>query len=176
MPDEEQDDLDPNDDADAVGDDAVEDDAEDDDGPRQRLEGLLRETLRSAIQKGIETGVGTISKADRAVRGVTGLELPKEVVGYLFSQVDDTKNALVRGVAREVRDFLEATDIAQEFQKALTTLSFEIKTEIRFIPNDSGGVKPSVKSRAVPRRKKRRGKKAEEAEAEASAGPDTQES
>jgi hypothetical protein len=76
-------------------------------------------------------------------------------VSYLFSQVDDTKSAVVRGVAREFREFLEATDLAAEMQKALTSLSFEIKTEVRFIPNDAGGVKPDVKARVIPKRKKR---------------------
>ena len=117
-------------------------------------EGVLREAFRKAVEKGVEAGVGTLSKADSALRGVTqDGKLPKEVIGYVFSQVDETKNALVRGVANEVRDFLEATDIAQEFYRALTTLSFEVKTEIRFIPNDSGGVRPQVKAAAVQKRK-----------------------
>ncbi len=124
---------------------------------RRRLERVLRETLRRAIEKGVEAGVGTLSKADRAVRGVVDdVPLPKELVGFFFSQVDETKNALVRTVAGEVRDFLEATDIAGELQRALTSLSFEIKTEVRFIPNDAGGVKPQVKARAMPRVRRRR--------------------
>jgi hypothetical protein len=55
-------------------------------------------------------------------------------------------------VAREVREFLQATDLASEMRKALTSLSFQINTEIRFVPNDSGGVKPEVKSKVTPRR------------------------
>lgn len=124
---------------------------------RRRLERVLRETLRRAIEKGVEAGVGTLTKADRAMRGVVDdVPLPKELVGFFFAQVDDTKNALVRTVAGEVRDFLEATDVAGELQRALTSLSFEIKTEVRFIPNDSGGVKPQVKARAIPRVRRRR--------------------
>ena len=84
------------------------------------------------------------------------VKLPKELVGYVFSQVDETKNALVRVVAGEVRDFLQATDLATELQKALTSLSFEIKTEIRFIPNDAGGVTPDVKAEVDAKRPKRR--------------------
>lgn len=123
----------------------------DDDPRRRRLEKLLRETIR----RGLEKGVGTFAKTDSALRDLVGdVKLPREVVGYVFSQVDETKNALVRVVAREVREFLEATDVAHELQKALTSLSFEIKTEIRFIPNDAGtGVKPDVKAKVVPKRK-----------------------
>ena len=138
---------------------AGSDDKKDD--QRQRLEGLLGNAIRRAVEKGVEAGMGTfniadkaVSKADKAVRNVVDdVKLPKEVVGYVFSQVDETKNVLVRAVAREVHDFLEATDIASEMQRALTSLSFEIKTEIRFIPNDAGGVRPRVKARVKPKRK-----------------------
>jgi hypothetical protein len=122
-------------------------------GERERRwsEGVLRETLRKAVEKGIEAGVGTIRSADSALRGVTqDGKLPKELIGYVFASVDETKNALVRGVAKEVRDFLDATDIAGEFYRALTS-------EIRFIPNDKGGIRPQVKARATQKRKPRGG-------------------
>lgn len=121
-------------------------------GRRRRLERLLPGVIKRAIEKGIETGIGSITQANDSIRSVVGkTELPKEVAGYVFSQVDDTKNAVVRVVAREVRDFLEAADLAQELQKVLTTLSFEIRTEIRFVPNDAGGITPDVKARVGPR-------------------------
>ncbi|MBI3906201.1 MAG: hypothetical protein HY309_12070 [Pseudomonas fluorescens] len=48
-----------------------------------------------------------------------------------------------------MRDFLNGLNLHQELAKLLTTLSFEIKTEIRFIPNDEAvgglGVKPDIK-------------------------------
>ena len=129
-------------------------------GERERRwsEGVLRDTLRKAVEKGIEAGVGTLRSADSALRGVTqDGKLPKELIGYVFATVDEKKNATVRVVAKEVRDFLEATDIAGEFYKALTSLSFEVKTEVRFIPNDSGGVRPQVRARAVKKRRRRGG-------------------
>ena len=129
-------------------------------GERERRwsEGVLRDTLRKAVEKGIEAGVGTLRSADSALRGVTqDGKLPKELIGYVFATVDETKNATVRVVAKEVREFLEATDIAGEFYKALTSLSFEVKTEVRFIPNDSGGVRPQVRARAVKKRRRRGG-------------------
>jgi hypothetical protein len=129
-------------------------------GERERRwsEGVLRDTLKKAVEKGIEAGIGTLRSADSALRGVTlDGKLPKEFIGYVFATIDETKNATVRVVAKEVRDFLEATDIAGEFYKALTSLSFEVKTEVRFIPNDAGGVRPQVRSRAVQRRKRRKG-------------------
>jgi hypothetical protein len=152
------------DDYDEMGDEEFEERAPE--RARRWSEGAFGEAFRKALEKGIEAGVVTLSTANEALRGVTqdGGKIPKELFSYVFSQIDETKNALVRGVAGEVRDFLEATDIAGEFYRALTSLSFEIKTEIRFIPNDAGGVRPQVKARAVPKRT-RRGRRQAEAEA-----------
>jgi len=118
---------------------------------RGRLERMLPELIRRGLEKGLEAGLGTLqtlSKTEESVRGaVTDGKLPREVAGYVFAAIEDTKNGMLRVVAREVREFLEATDLATEMQKALTTLSFEIKTEIRFVPNEAGtGVRPEVKA------------------------------
>ena len=122
---------------------------------RRRIEGLLGEAFRRAVERGVEAGVGTLKMADKLRDAVDDVPLPKEMAGYFFAQMDETKNALVRVVAREVREFLDATDVATELQRALTSLSFEIKTEVRFIPNDAGGVRPSVKAKASPKVKRR---------------------
>lgn len=130
---------------------------------RRRLERMLPDLLKRAIEKGLESGIGTLSNSGEAIRDMLGdnvKQVPKELVGYVFSQVDETKNAMVRVVAREVRDFLSATDLAHELQKALTSLSFEIRTEIRFIPNEAGGVKPDVKAEVEPRRARKKKSKA----------------
>lgn len=123
-----------------------------DESADHRTEGMLRDAIRRAVEKGVEAGIGTLNRTDKVIKGVVGGDLAKEIVGYTFNQVDETKNMLVRVVAREVRDFLDATDIATEIRQALTTLSFEIKTEIRFIPNDAGGVRPDVKAQVRPKR------------------------
>jgi hypothetical protein len=119
------------------------------------LKRILPEVVKRGLERGIEAGLATLNVTDRAVRGVIGdANLPREVAGYLFAQIDESKNAVVRAVAKELRDFLEATDLSYELQKALTALSVEIKTEIRFVPNErAAGIKPNVKvtARAVKR-------------------------
>lgn len=119
---------------------------------RRRLERILPQVLKRAIEKGLESSFETLTNPGEKLRGVLddGGKLPKELAGYIFAQVDETKNLMVRVAAHEIRDFLEATDLSKELQKALTALSFEIRTEIRFIPNDSGGVKPVVKAEVDP--------------------------
>ena len=69
----------------------------------------------------------------------------------------DLHDVVVGAVAGEVRSFLDSTDLATELQRALTALSFEVKMEIRFVPNKAGELEPKVKARAVPRARRREG-------------------
>ncbi|MEZ4254382.1 MAG: hypothetical protein R3A78_01505 [Polyangiales bacterium] len=122
---------------------------------RKKLEHVVRDTLRRGLERGLEAGLGTLTKTDGAIRDLVGdAKVPRELAGYVFSQIDESKNMIVRVVAKEVRDFLQATDISGELQRALTSLSFEIRTEVRFIPNEAGGFKPDVKAKVAPKRSK----------------------
>jgi hypothetical protein len=121
-----------------------------DEEPRRRL---VERLLPELIKRALEAGLGTLSKTDETLRGIVGeMKLPKEIAGYIFEQIDETKNGMLRIVAKEMRDFLEHTELAEEMRKVLTSLSFEIKTEIRFIPNDSAVVRPEVKATVTTRR------------------------
>ncbi|MBN2528492.1 MAG: hypothetical protein JXR76_19040 [Deltaproteobacteria bacterium] len=78
------------------------------------------------------------SIAGRVKAVVSDLKMPKEALNYIFKQVDETKHAAVKIIAREVRELLEKTDLAEEATKVLTSVSFEITTNIRFVPNPDG--------------------------------------
>lgn len=117
------------------------------DREQTRLERIIPEIIKRLLEAGYEK----LAEGPENVRNlVSELMLPKEA---LFSQLDESKNGLYRAVAREVRDFLEQTNFAEELAKALTTLSFEIRTEVRFIPNDSRmRASPEVKTKVQVRR------------------------
>jgi hypothetical protein len=114
-------------------------------GERKRLfERVVPEVLKGMVERAVERGVGRIAEGPENLRHLVGdLKLPKEVLHYLYTQIDETKNGLYRAVAKEIRDVLEHTQFAEEMTKVLTKLSFEIKTEIRFIPNDASKDKPA---------------------------------
>jgi hypothetical protein len=141
---------------------------------KNRFEALLPGMIRRGIERGIEAGLTTFEKSLETGRETTGAvreafsevkaprdvanavgkaiseaKLPRELASAVFNQIDDTKNDVLRIIAREFREFLEATDLATELKAALTSLSFEVKTEIRFIPNEAGeGVKADVRARS----------------------------
>jgi hypothetical protein len=115
---------------------------------RRLFERVMPEILKRAVERAVESGASRLAEGPENLRNfVQEMKLPKEVLHYLYTQIDDTKNGLYRVVAKEIRDVLEQTQFADELTKVLTKLSFEIKTEIRFIPNDEAiaGVKPDVK-------------------------------
>jgi hypothetical protein len=122
------------------------------DQDRRRLERLLPELIKRVL----EVGYGKLSEGPENVRQfVSELKLPKEVLALLLAQLDETKNGLYRAVAKELRDFLDNTNLAEELAKVLTTLSFEIKTEVRFVPNQSRtgvSAKPDVRSKVSVKR------------------------
>lgn len=102
---------------------------------------LVKRLLEGAVERGVERLVDTPEN----VRNFVGdLKLPKEVLHYLYTQIDETKNGLYRVVAKEIRDVLEHTQFAEELTKVLTKLSFEIKTEIRFVPSSAAKTEPSA--------------------------------
>jgi len=103
---------------------------------RKRLEGVIPELLKRAI----EIGVDRAQDAPESLKHFVGeMKLPKEIVSYILQQVDETKNGLFRVVASEIRDFLEHTNLSGEMKKMLTTVQFEINTTVRFSPNDAPG-------------------------------------
>jgi hypothetical protein len=94
---------------------------------------------------------GREGREGRERRGA--FELPKEVIQYFLGALDGMQESILRIIGNELRKFLEHVDIGGELQKILTSTSFEIKTEIRFIPNDQA-VSPSVKARMRVKRQK----------------------
>jgi len=124
---------------------------------RRRLEALIPDLVRKAAAAGLGAALAT----EEGIRKLASdLPLPKEVASYLLNTADVTKDKIVEIIAREVREFLENVNLNEILVKTLTQLSFEIKTEIRFIPNNEavGGVKPDIKRKvAVKTRPKTNG-------------------
>jgi hypothetical protein len=132
----------------------IEDDRESDEkekverSVRQRLEGLVPDLVKRTLA----AGIGAVFTTEEGIRKLTQeFSLPKDVAAYLISGAQSTKDELFKVVAREVSKFLEGLNVTNEIAKILTTLSLEIKTEIRFIPNDEalGGVKPDIKKQVA---------------------------
>ncbi len=115
---------------------------------------VVAEVLRKAASKGGEVYDST---EDSLRKLVSELPLPKEVAERILERADDYRGELFRVVQEEVHDWLEKVDLGHEIQKILTSLSFEITTEIRFIPNEKGvPAKPDIKAGVRVKRNRKR--------------------
>ena len=110
---------------------------------RQRLEHLVPEL----VKKTFAAGMGAVYSTEEGIRRLARENLP-EVAGYIASSADGAKDKVFEVIARETREFLSNLNLTEEIAKILTTLSFEIKTEVRFIPNSERftGAEPEVKA------------------------------
>jgi hypothetical protein len=128
-------------------DDAAKPDDRDDALPetiRRRLEHLVPEL----VKKTFAAGLGAVFQTEEGIRRIAREVSLPDVAGYLAHSADGAKDKVFEVIARETRDFLSNLNLTEEIAKILTTLSFEIKTEIRFIPNSERltGAEPDVKA------------------------------
>ncbi len=110
---------------------------------RQRLEHLVPEL----VKKTFAAGMGAVFSTEEGIRKLARESLP-ELAGTVGGMADGAKDKVFEVIARETREFLSNLNVSEEIAKILTTLSFEIKTEIRFIPNSERftGSEPDVKA------------------------------
>jgi hypothetical protein len=113
---------------------------------RERAWHRLERVLPELVRRAVELGYDKLSDGPENVKNfVSELRLPKELLQVVISQIEETKNGITRAVAREFRDFLDRSDVTEAFARALTKLSLEIRTEVRFVPQ-GGGTKPEIRS------------------------------
>ncbi|MBL8621897.1 MAG: hypothetical protein JNK64_11355 [Myxococcales bacterium] len=120
---------------------------------RQRLETLVPDLVRRTVN----AGMGAVFQTEDSLRRLSReLNVPN-VAGYLGEAAEGTKEKVLEVVAREVREFLSHVNLSDEIAKMLTTLSLEVKTEVRFIPNSERytGVEPDVKAAVRVKRAER---------------------
>jgi hypothetical protein len=136
---------------------AAADEAKDKDAEERSVRARLEQFLPDVVKRTFYAGLGAVFTTEEGIRKIASdFHLPKDVANFLIQQAANSKDELFRIVAKELRAFLETINLNAELQKLLTSLSFEIKTEVRFIPNDEavGGVKPDVKRQMSVKRVK----------------------
>lgn len=126
------------------------------DGREEVDDGRPSRRVSDTVKKALAQGFRSVMSGEEKIRGIVSDAMPKELVTYIKGAVDSGRDELVRIVGNQTRKFLEGIDVGGEVSKILTALSFEIRTEIRFIPNDQK-VKPDVKMTIKPKRASRSG-------------------
>lgn len=71
-------------------------------------------------------------------------ELVRRAVSAGMGAGRTAKEEITRAAAAEIRGWLDKLDLEKELAKALTALTVEVKTEIRFKSNPDGKIVPEV--------------------------------
>ncbi|HEX8703022.1 MAG TPA: hypothetical protein VF815_29565 [Myxococcaceae bacterium] len=127
-------------------------------GEREGRAGFVPEFVR----KMAVAGLGAIFMTEEGIRNLAGqLKLPKEVLGFILSQAERTKDEVGRVLADELRRFLQSEKLREEFVKLMSGMTLDVRAQIRLVPADEG---------AKPEERKKEG----EPESKASPNPPTQ--
>lgn len=139
-------------------DDLPDDPFLDDSPEREGRAGLVPEFVRKVAV----AGLGALFMTEEGIRSLAGqLKLPKEVLGFILTQAEKTKDDLGRVVSEELRRFLQSERLREELIKLVAGTTVEIKAQIRLIPADEkgSGEKTQVEINELRARRGKRAKK-----------------
>ncbi len=121
--------------------------------------GFLPDIVRRAVERSVNVVLQGDDERKKLVAALFPKELVNTVVQTALTAVDGTKREAVEMVGREMQQFLQQLNLADEIRKVLTSVSFEIRTEVRFVPNEDGTLRTEVKGAATPKIKRAPAKK-----------------
>jgi hypothetical protein len=89
------------------------------------------------VRKVAVAGLGAIFMTEEGIRNLAGqLKLPKEMLGFVLSQAEKTKDEVGRVLAEEVRRFLQSEKLREEFVKLMSGMTLDVRAQIRLVPAD----------------------------------------
>jgi len=129
----------------------------------ESIRSRLQEYIPDVVKRTLLAGLGAAFTTEEALRRFAQeSHLPKEVAGYFVTQAQATKKEIFRIVAGELRAWLERLDLQQLLLKLLTSVTFEITTQVRLVPSGENLVATEIKPRVRVRRRRMPDEEADE--------------
>jgi hypothetical protein len=117
----------------------------------------IDQTLRRRVTDAVAEGVGALFMSEELVKRVMDeLRLPRELLTSVVAHTAQARRGVSEIVRNEVRKFLESAMFSEQLQKLLTSMVFEVRTEIRLVPAKDGTLAPRRRSSVKVRRAKKR--------------------
>ncbi|MBN1203616.1 MAG: hypothetical protein JXB05_01660 [Myxococcaceae bacterium] len=111
--------------------DPLDDDARPQQPEREGRASFVPEFMRKVAV----AGLGAIFMTEEGIRNLAGqLKLPKEVLGFILSQAEKTKDEVGRVLAEELRRFLQSEKLREEFVKLMSGMTLDVRAQIRLVP------------------------------------------
>jgi uncharacterized membrane-anchored protein YjiN (DUF445 family) len=112
--------------------------------------------LRRRVTETVADGVGALFMSEELVKRVLDeLRLPRELLNTVVAHTAQARRGVSEVVRNEVRRFLESAMFSEQLQKLLTSMVFEVRTEIRLVPAKDGSLAPKRRSSVKVRRAKK---------------------
>ena len=93
--------------------------------------------MPEVVRRAVGSSLGMLLASEEGIRKLaTEFSLPKDVANYLVSQAQGSRDEIWRVLANELRRILENFNLDEEIQRLLRSFRLEIKSEIRFVPNE----------------------------------------
>ena len=102
--------------------------------------------ISDTIKRALSTGVRTFLKSEENIRNLAGDIWNSDKVEAVGTVITNFREEIVTVFGREFVTYLDRMNLTDEAVKVLTAISLELKTEIRFIPNEERLVTPEVKA------------------------------
>ena len=99
-------------------------------GERRGPEGALFDIARKAVAGSVRS----ILSSEDGIKALIGAVVPKEVGQAILRELATLRTETVRAVVAETTRFLERLDPAQEMQKVLSGLRFDVHVRIEISP------------------------------------------
>lgn len=113
--------------------DPLDDDYQEPQSGREGRAGFVPDFVRKVAV----AGLGAIFMTEEGIRNLAGqLKLPKEMLGFVLSQAEKTKDEVGRVLAEEVRRFLQSEKLREEFVKLMSGMTLDVRAQIRLVPAD----------------------------------------
>ncbi len=104
--------------------------------------GRRGDSISNLVKGAISTGVRSVLTTEEGIRGVVSDLFPKEMTGYVKTQIDGIKKDVYQAVLSEVVTFLHQLDLAAVVKTVLTDVRVKVNIEVEFEDKDK---KPAVK-------------------------------
>lgn len=88
------------------------------------------------VRKMAVTGLGALFMTEEGIRSLASqVKLPKEVLAFVVSQAEKTKEDVARVLTDELRKFFQSEKLRDEFLKLLAGMTIEVTAQVRLVPN-----------------------------------------
>lgn len=103
------------------------------------------------VRKVAVAGLGAIFMTEEGIRNLAGqLKLPKEMLGFILTQAEKTKDEVGRVLAEELRRFLQSEKLREEFVKLMSGMTLDVRAQIRLVPADEKEKESAPAASAAP--------------------------